>query len=357
MENTQIKSQEIDLIEILRKIHNNKYFIFKYLLYFLFFGIIIAILTPRKYKAGSIFVPMISSASSSSSGLSGLASLAGINLSGSMESSDIAPNLYPEIVESVPFKQELSLVKIPYQDSEITYRQYFNIKSKSFIGVLKKYTIGLPSLILKNLINNKESIINKDPQLISLSDEDFIFYKQFDQLIEINVDLKEGYIELNVNFDNKIGAALIAKKAVEILQKKVIEYKIKQASEVLKYAEQQKEIKRNLLYETQSKLALFKDKNVFISTSTFQNQLMRLESEYNNANIVFQEVSKQVEEAKLQVSKDTPIFSILKPVVVPNISSTNRILIILIWEFIGLIISILIIFFKEPLFELYKKIN
>ena len=74
---------------------------------------------------------------------------------------------------------------------------------------------------------------------------------------------------------------------------------------------------------------------------------MRLESEYNNANVVYQEVAKQVETSKLQVSKDTPIFSILKPVVVPNVSNTNRLLIISIWSFLGLIFSLSYILFIE----------
>jgi uncharacterized protein involved in exopolysaccharide biosynthesis len=47
-----------------------------------------------------------------------------------------------------------------------------------------------------------------------------------------------------------------------------------------------------------------------------------------------------VEQSKLQVSKDTPIFSVLKPVVVPNEKSgPKRLLIIAIWTFLGLIFS------------------
>ena len=94
------------------------------------------------------------------------------------------------------------------------------------------------------------------------------------------------------------------------------------------------------MYAAQANLAGFKDRNIFISTSSFQTQLLRLESDYNNANIVYQELAKQVEQAKLQVSKDTPIFSVLKPVVVPNEKSgPKRLLIIAIWAFLGLIIG------------------
>jgi LPS O-antigen subunit length determinant protein (WzzB/FepE family) len=341
--------QELDLLEIIKKIYTKKSLVVKSILITFTIGFFIALISPKKYTAGTVFVPMALSASSSGGGLSGLASLAGINLSGSMESSDIAPNLYPEIIESIPFRQELAEVKIPYEGKFISYRQYYKARENGVLPTIKKYTIGLPGLIIKffkgNTSNN--NTFSKGENLISLSDEDYNFFKQFDNFVNINVDLKEGYIELNVDFDNPIGSAIIATKAVEILQNKVIEFKIKQASEVLKYAQQQLVVKRDLLYDAQSKLASFKDRNVYISTSIFQSQLLRLESEYNNANVVYQEVAKQVEQSKLQVSRDTPIFSILKPVVVPNISTANKLLIITIWAFLGLVLSIFYILFSE----------
>jgi hypothetical protein len=358
MDNTNItkSGQEIDLLEIIKKIYKNKSLVLKSILITFTIGFFIALITPKKYTAGTVFVPMASSASSKGGGLSGLASLAGVNLLGTMESSDIAPNLNLEIIEIIPYRQELAEVKIPFEGKLISYRDYYKIKSNGFLPFLKKYTIGLPGLIIKFIKGNTSNIntFPKGGNLISMSDEDYNFFKQFDNFVNINVDLKEGYIELNVDFDNPIGSAIIATKAVEILQNKVIEFKIKQASEVLKYAQQQLAVKRDLLYEAQSKLATFKDRNVFISTSTFQSQLMRLESEYNNANVVYQEVAKQVEESKLQVSRDTPIFSILKPVVVPNISTTNKLLIITIWAFLGLIFSISYILFSENIIKLFR---
>ncbi len=69
-------------------------------------------------------------------------------------------------------------------------------------------------------------------------------------------------------------------------------------------------------------------------------------------------MAKQVEQAKLQVSKDTPIFSVLKPVVVPNEkSSPKKFLIIIIWSFLGFSISVANILFKDSLFSFINKIK
>lgn len=361
-DNTNPAGNEIDLLEILRNIYSNRKFLIKSILITFFIGVAIASITPKKYTSGTVFVPMVSSRKPSGGALGGLASLAGINLSGSTEGSDIAPNLYPEIVESIPFRQELAEVKIPFEGKLISYREYYKVKPKGVLAFLKKYTIGLPSLILNSLhvknlkvITLNDNNVAKGEKLISFSDEDYGFYNQFDNLVTI--DLKEGYIELSVVFDNPVGAAIIAKKSLEILQKKVIEFKIKQATEVLKYAQQQLVVKKAILYEAQMNLSTFKDRNLFISNSTFQNQLLRIESEYNNSNVVYQEVAKQVEESKLQVSKDTPIFSILKPVVVPNISISNNMLTIEIWSFIGLIFGVFKIIFSESVIRFYHKLK
>ncbi len=339
--NTPSNSKEqIDLLALLKKLFVNRVRIIKFTLAFGLIGILIAFATPKTYTAGSTFVPMLSS-DQKASGLSGLASLAGISLDGTMGSTDISPTLYPEIIASVPFKAELAEVMIPYEGKQITFKDYALNKNAGILATIKKYTIGLPGVIL-SMFKGKDTLINgalDNEKLLVVSNEDYEFYKNFEQYISINVDLKEGFIELNVEYDEPVRTAILAQKAQEILQKRVIEYKIKQAKEVLAYTKEQFEIKKGLLYAAQANLAAFKDRNAFISTSSFQTQLLRLESDYNNANVVYQELAKQVEQSKLQVSKDTPIFSILKPVVVPNEkSSPKRLLIIAIWSFLGFIL-------------------
>lgn len=330
---------QIDLLALIKKLWIQKVFIFRTTMLFLLLGLLIALLSPKTYTAGSTFVPMMSS-DQKANGLSGLASLAGINLDGSMGGSDISPTLYPEILASVPFKAELAEVMIPYEGKQYTFKNYALNKQSGILQTLKKYTVGLPGLVM-SLFNSKDSLGNNTIatyKLVYVKNEDYDFYKNFENYISINVDLKEGFIELNVTYDDPVRAAILAQKAQEILQKRVIEYKIKQAKEVLSYTQGQYNLKKSLLYSAQANLAGFKDRNIFISTSSFQTQLLRLESDYNNANIVYQELAKQVEQAKLQVSKDTPIFSVLKPVVVPNEKSgPKRLLIIAIWTFLGLI--------------------
>ena len=353
-------NQEIDLLALLSKLLKNKVSILKVTFVFAIFGFCIALMLPKQYSAGSTFVPMMSS-DQKSNGLSGLASLAGINIDGGMGGNDISPTLYPEIIASVPFKQALSEVKIPYEGKQITFKEYALNKQYDALSLIKKYTIGLPGLLIglfksEDAQQLKDSLISK--QVLFISKDDYALYKNFENLISINVDLKEGFIELNIDFDDPVRAAILAQNAQELLQKKVIELKVKQAKEVLQYTQEQFSIKKGLLYAAQDKVNAFKDNAIFFNTTSYQTQLSRLEAEYTTANMIFLEVAKQVEQAKLQVSKDTPIFSILKPVVVPNEKSApKKFLIISIWTFLGFFVISMKILFNDKIVELIQKLK
>lgn len=352
--------QEIDLLAILSKLLKARSFVIKLTAAFMIAGVVISFLMPAKYAAGSTFVPMLSS-DSKASGLSGLASLAGIDIGGAMAGNDIAPNLYPEIIASIPFKRELSLVKVPYEGRFMTFREYTLNKKMGIISGFKKYTIGLPGLLIRTFLP-KTPVAVSDPtlknKLLFVTEEDYLFYNSMDELISINVDLKEGFIELNVELDDPVIAAIIAQNAQEILQKKVIEFKVKHAKEVLQYNKEQYKIKKTLLYAAQDRLNGFKDNAIFFNPTAMQTQTSRLESEYTTANMVFLEVAKQLEQAKLQVSKDTPIFSVLKPVVVPNEKSgPKRLMIIVIWSFIGFMIGSGKVLLGDSIREIIEKLK
>ena len=66
----------------------------------------------------------------------------------------------------------------------------------------------------------------------------------------------------------------------------------------------------------------------------------------------------QLEQVKLQVAKDTPVFSFLKPVVVPTEKSApKRSLIVIIWLFLGVVVGIGYVLAKEPIQNLLKEIK
>ena len=105
-------------------------------------------------------------------------------------------------------------------------------------------------------------------------------------------------------------------------------------------------------------MANFKDRNLNISRSSFSNAQTRLETALQIETSVFQNVVTQLEQVKLQVAKDTPVFSFLKPVVVTTEKSApKRSLIVITWLFLGVVVSIGYLLAKEPLLDMIKQIK
>jgi len=356
------KDEEIDIIEIVKSLWKSRFLIIKVSFIFLFLGVFISLTSPVMYTSSITFVPQTSQ-STGSSGLSGVANLVGINLGGVGSSAEIPPSIYPQIVHSVPYKRELLEINIdfPEKNKTISLKDYLSAESGSidFLSILKKYTIMLPFTILDlfrvKKANDKESSFDSE---IFISEMEEKLFKTLDGILSISVNTNEGFVSLSSEMENAYASAVVTKAAEQILQNRVVEYKIKSAKEVLNFNLRQLQLKKIEFDSLQNKLALFKDSNLNIIDSRFQNSLQKLESEFAIVNAVYQELSKQVEQSKLQVSKDTPIFSVIRPASVPNFrSSPKRTQMVLVYTFIGLVIGCLIVLIKKPVLSLIKEVT
>ena len=177
-------------------------------------------------------------------------------------------------------------------------------------------------------------------------------------VISISVDQKEGFVTISANMPNSEYAANTCINAREILQKIIIDSRIKSAKQKLEYSEKQLASKRIEFEEIQNKLAYFNDSNLNLVTSSVINEREKIEAEFQILNAVMIELSKQVEQRKLQVSEDTPVFSILKEASMPvRRSSPKRIQMVLIFGFIGLTVSTLYTVVKSPIAQILKELN
>ena len=240
-------------------------------------------------------------------------------------------------------------------------RDYFEqeASSLSFLGTVKEYTIGLPSKIIGWFKSDtKEASLQSVEGLNTISEEEFEYFKEIDEMLTLNINDKDGYLEITATSKLPQLAAQLVKNGENILQNQIIAIKTKSSSELLAYLEEQYTIKNKLLIEAQDNLANFKDRNLNISRSSFSNAQTRLETELQIATSVFQNVVTQLEQVKLQVAKDTPVFSFLKPVVVPTEKSApKRSLIVIIWLFLGVVVSIGYLLAKEPFLDMIKQIK
>ena len=219
MENPQ--EYEIDLIDLLKKLWLGRMLIIKTMLCFMVIGIIVALSAPIVYTSSSTFI-LQSNKTGASSGLSGVASLVGINLGEASSGAEIPPSIYPKILESTSFKRELLNLDLeePGFNSVTTLSEFLeNKKTIDYIGVVKKYTILLPFTILNAIRgDNKKDFKNTSKIFVSIEEEKL--FEALDEIILLSVNAKEGFVMLSANMNDPLMAALVARGAQEILQKK-----------------------------------------------------------------------------------------------------------------------------------------
>lgn len=355
----QFEDDSIDLIALLKSIWLEKRRIVKWTGVFIVFGVMVALLSPTEYTATATFIPQTSDSGKASGSLGSLASLAGINLSGAATGGEIPPTLYPELLNAVPVKRSILSIEVPFEGVKLSYGDYLLEKPEPLIGTIKKYTVGLPFTILNALRGEAEesSSTNQYSSLVITSSEKSLF-NVLDAQIALSVNEKEGFVDLSVTTDDALIATILTKEVKAILQEQIISYKIQHAKEYLNFTEKQYLEKQKEYLKLQDEVASARDANKNIISERYQNQFKVKEGELSIATSVYQELAKQLEQAKLQVAKDTPIFSTLKPVMIPTErSAPKRSLIVVIWAFLGFVISVGYVLVKAPVAEIWKEIN
>lgn len=348
---------EIDLLKLFKAIWKEKKIIIRFVMVFGLIGLFIAVFSEKEYVASTTVV-LQTGGNKVGGNLGGFAAIAGINLGGG-ESEDIPASLYPEIVQSIPFQKKLlnAFLKFPNIKGEITYKEYYEkYKSNNVLSVIRSYTIGLPGKVI-NLFkseprNTIESEVEKD-SIYRVSVKEYDLFKQLNGQLVIDNNKKGGFIKITFSMPEALASAQMVKKAQELLQKSITNFKIKKTEKGYKFIEERyNELKKDFT-KKQAVLASFRDRNQGRITSRSQSRLNTLRSEYDLAYSIYSEVAKKLETQKIKLKEKTPVFTIIKPVSVPvTKSKPKRVIILVTWLFLGVVFGIGFLLVKKWLYDL-----
>jgi hypothetical protein len=116
----------------------------------------------------------------------------------------------------------------------------------NFLGTIKKYTIGLPSLIYWVLLIRK-ILHYLNQKFIQLARRIKSLFDIIEDALSLSINDKEGFITISFTDNNKNVAAQITQIAQNLLQEKIIEFKNKSSKEMLDFALKQYSEKKNLM--------------------------------------------------------------------------------------------------------------
>ena len=355
------ESDEVDFTLILKRIWQKRRFIIWVTLAFIIIGLMVALFTPKQYTAKCVLVPQTNDNKGNSSTMSSLASLAGITLNGNlMSGSTLSPLVFPQILSNIDYQKELMNTPLKFEDYDkpISLLDYYTNQQyakTSFFGTIKKYTIGLPSLILSSLKKGNDTLNKSATNLNYLTKDEQNCKKILDKKISLLLDDKKGYLTLTVNMNEPLATAQLADAAFQLLQKYITNFKIQKATNQQQYIKSRYDEAKAEYERCQYAYAHFQDANRLLSTATSQIEAQRLKANFDLSYSIYSQLSNQLIQADLQVKEDTPILTAVDPIVIPyEKSKPKRAQIMVIWTFLGLIFGTLAVFGFD---QLHKSFN
>lgn len=358
---TEEEYDEIDIMELLRKLFKEWKLILKWVGVAAVAGLVIAFSLPQEFTVNSKLAPEVVSRSGGGS-LSSLASLAGINL-GSMSTSDaVYPDLYPDIVSSTPFVVELFPVQVEFKDKKTPM-------TTDYYTYLKEYThgpwwgkvISAPFKLLgwfmglfREKVEPVEGYASLNPAELTLEQAEIA--KAISESIQLSVDKKTSVISLTVTAQDPKVAAKISEEVISRLQTYVTSYRTEKSRKDLEYYETLYEEAKEAYFSAQQRYAGYVDRNQGVILQRVKTEQERLQNEMNLTYQLYNACAQQLQSAKAKVQQETPVFTTIIPPQVPlERSKPSKVKILFAAVFLGAVVAAVWILWGRDMIANFKK--
>lgn len=318
----KIQEQEIDLIELARKLWSEKKLILKSCGWAALVGLVVGFSIPKEYEASVTLAPEASGGKSVSGGLSALAGMAGINLGSSSSSDALSPELYPDIVKSVPFSIEMFDVKVKDKEGELDTTLYDYLKEHQkqpwwgYITAAPFQALGWVVSTIKGNEEEKEEGGGSVDSFRLTQDQSSIIGALGDR-ISVSVDKKTSVINITTTMQDPLIAATVTNEVMEKLQDYITTYRTNKARKDLEFTQKLYEENMESYHKAQQEYAAYMDRNQNVSLRSAQTQQERLRNEMELAFNVYNQTAQQLQVAKAKVQEDTPVFTVVEAATVP----------------------------------------
>ena len=150
--------------------------------------------------------------------------------------------------------------------------------------------------------------------------------------------------------------AKLAQKAQNLLQHYIIAYKVEKSQAELDFIQERYDNAKREAEQHQIEYAKLSDQYKNITSNVPNVALQKVQTRMTIANGIYQQLAEQLEQAKSQVTRDTPAFTIVEPVTVPiEKSKPRRTMILIIWVFLGGVVEVGWMYGKKLLGSFKKK--
>lgn len=355
------EEEEIDLLELAAKLWKSRRTIFIYAGVAAVIGLVVAFSIPKEYTTTIKLAPELSS-SGPGKGVSSLASMAGINLGSASAGGDaVLPELYPDVLSSVPFLVELFDVKVKESKTDSIYTVSNYIEDHTS-APWWSVVMGLPMRAVGGVIgffrDEEEEVGDGKTNPFRLTKDEEDIKEALSRRISCDYDQKTGVNTISVTMQNPLVSAMLADTVAAHLQAYVTGYRTSKARQDLEYAKKLNEEARQKYYQAQQRLANYLDRNQGLSLHSAQVEKERLTNIAQLEFNLFNQTSQQLQMAEAKVQENTPVFATIEPATVPiKPSKPSKAMILIGFVFLGCVAACAKILFSDTIAVMKKKIS
>jgi uncharacterized protein involved in exopolysaccharide biosynthesis len=322
------------------------------------FGAILAFGSTPEYTAHMKILPYRSPGAVS--GISGLAAIAGVQLPSAPGAPIITAELYPDVVRTLDFRIAVAETPIGFSalGKPVSFVTYFTEYSRpSIVNLASKYTIGIPRMIRTMLRPVGPAVTapsdNLQRAVLPVYDREYLeTVSLLEERLQIATDKRTFVITLRGVMPDPYAAADLVRVGSKRLMERIIEHEARKAGEQLRFYEQQHQNRKVHYERTQRALAAFVDRNRILVSATAKIEQQRLQRDHDMAFDLYQYFSRELEQARIRKSQDTPVFAVLEPVAVPiDRSSPKRGVILILAAVVGFVAGILLVVVRQLRYE------
>jgi uncharacterized protein involved in exopolysaccharide biosynthesis len=272
------------------------------------------------------------------------------------------PGMYPSILESSVFLSDLINEKFYIEElgRDISLLDYLSgYKKENIISKGLLFLFNIPSYIfsfLKPETNNgiklASSYIYRGVKITTPSPQEQLVINQLKK--RIKVSSKDRFIDLSVNMPE----ARLSAEVNNVVTGKLIDYLVsyktaKRKSDML-FLEKRTEEARRKFVNAQSALAGYQDSNFGLIFQRGKARQDQLKAQFDLYFGIYNTLAGQLEQARIHLKENTPVFSEFEPVTIPDHpSSPEPVKIIIAFTVVGFISGVFLV--GVLLFLLYFK--
>ena len=331
-----VEESSIDWQDLLSKAWKGKKFIITVTVVFMFLGLISALTMTRIYTSKVTLVPELGKSTSSSlSSISSMLGLGGMTMGSSADAYHVT--VYPEVVASTPFVAKMFDMRVtdPKKGIDTTLIGYLSRERFSIGNVIGYVTKPIFSLFS----NKEEETKGNELNLFHLTKEQDRIVKTMNKAIQVDVDKKTGETTIQVTMDNPVIAATVADTVCKHLREYIVEYRTRKAREDLENYKKIADESYQRYLKASKAYAYYQDHNRGLILNAVISEGSRLSNELQIASQLYQQMKLQAEMARGKVIDEKPVFAIIQPATVPLLPQNSRAKVLLIWTFVGFVLS------------------